>query len=41
MDTEQVFDYLANLFYEIDSQEHRDKVSKIQKLLIEITEWDY
>ena len=40
MDTEQMFDYLAKLFYEIDYQEHRDKVATIQKLLIQLTEFE-
>jgi hypothetical protein len=40
MTTEQVFDYLATLFYAEDSQEHREKVSRIQKLLIEVTEFE-
>ena len=37
MTDEQAFDYLAELFYREDSQEHREIVARIQKLLIRAT----
>ena len=37
MTDEQVFDYLAGLFYREDSQEHRELVARIQKLLVKAT----
>ena len=37
MTDEQAFDYLADLFYREDNQEHRELVRKIQNLLIQAT----